>query len=546
MSPSLRPRHAGRYAAIGSLLVKHRAGVTDAGDAATAEDAERLVDSLEEMGPTFVKLGQLLSTRSDLLPPVYLDALTRLQDDVAPFPFAEVERIVEAEIGARMSSAFQSFHDQPLAAASLGQVHKAVLRDGREVAVKVQRPGIRERVVEEMEVVEELAAFVDQHTRTGERLQFSEMVAEFRRSLMNELDYRKEADNLRLLAENLQDEQLIVVPCPVEGYTTETVLTMELVEGRNVGSIGPLGLMEIEGRPLAEALFRSYLDQILVHGFVHADPHPGNVLVTSDGRLALIDLGMVVHVPNELRDQLLRLLASVSEGRAREASDLLVSMGEQTPDFDPDRFRQDIERLVVDNSRSTAEQIEAGRVVGEMARASAAAGLRPPAVMTMVGKALLNLDQVARTLDPQFDPNDEIRRHTASVLQRRLIDGASPGRLLNAALDAKELAETLPARVNKVMDALSQGQLTVKVDAIDEAELMRGIQKLANRVTTGVVVAALIIGAAMLMRIETDAELFGYPALAIVLFLLASVSGLWLVITSLVNDLPQVRRRRRR
>jgi ubiquinone biosynthesis protein len=561
VAPTLDPRHLGQYASLGRLLLKHRGGARtgdgaaghgDAGtgaasdEAASEEDAAALADELEARGPTFVKLGQLLSTRADLLPPVYVDALARLQDDVAAVPFAEVEPLVEEALGTGISQAFRHFDHEPMASASLGQVHRAALRDGRPVAVKVQRPGIREQIVEDMAVIAELAAFVDEHTRTGDRLQFAEMVEEFRRSLMAELDYRLEAQNLSTLAGLLADHDRIVVPLPIDDYTTERVLTMELVDGRNVGSIGPLGQMELDGRDLAQQLFEAYLDQILVHGFVHADPHPGNVLVTDDGRLALIDLGMVVQVADELQDQLLRLLASVSEARGDEAAEVLVAMGRKTEEFDAEGFQRRIRQLVSDHRTVTVGQLEAGAVVGALARASADCGLRPPPEMTMVGKALLNLDEVARTLDPSFDPNAAIRDHTAEIARRRLLASASPAAVLHAAMEAKEFAERLPGRVNKVMDALAEGELRVRVDAIDEAELMRAIQKVANRVTTGLVVAALIVGAAMIMRVETETELFGYPALAIVLFLVAFLTGAWLVVTSLLNDLPQRRHRRRR
>jgi ubiquinone biosynthesis protein len=397
-----------------------------------------------------------------------------------------------------------------------------------------------------MEVIEELAAFVDDHTRTGDRLRFADMATEFRRSLMAELDYRREADNLRALREDLAAHDRIVVPQPVADYTTTTVLTMELVEGRNVGGLGPLAQMELDGTVLAEQLFRAYLDQILVHGFVHADPHPGNVLLTDDGDLALIDLGMVVRVAPELRDQLLRLLASVSEGQAAAAAEVLVAMGTKGPDFDGDRYQRAIAQLVSGHQHVTVGQLQAGAVVGELARAAAACGLRPPVEMTLIGKALLNLDQVARILDPDFDPNQAIRDHTAAILRDNLLGSASPANLLHAAMDARDFANRFPGRVNKVMDALAEGEMTLNVKGIDEAELMRGIQKLANRVTAGLVIAALIVGAAMVMRIETDAELFGYPALAVVLFLVASVLGLGLVATSLLSDLPQRRPRRRR
>ena len=542
MAPSLHPGHLGRYARIGALLVKHRGAADGVEDEAPAEDASALASELESMGPTFVKLGQLLSTRADLLPPVYLEALSRLQDDVQPFGFAEVEEIVEREVGARLSNAFRSFDHEPMASASLGQVHRAVLRDGRPVAVKVQRPGIREQVVDDMRVIEELASFVDEHTRAGDRLRFAAMAAEFRRSLLTELDYRQEAEHLRTLASIMAAHDRIVVPLPIDDYTTETVLTMELVDGRNVASLGPLAQTELDGEPLARALFDAYLDQILVHGFVHVDPHPGNVLVTTDGDLALIDLGMVVHVAPDLQDQLLRLLASVSEGQATEAAEILTDMGERLPEFDADEYRLRIARLVVGNQTATVAQIQAGAVIGEMARAAAECGLRPPVEMTMISKALLNLDQVARTLDPDFDPNAAIRDHTASILRDKLLGSASPANLLHAAMDAKDFANKLPGRVNKVMDALAEGELTLKVEGIDDVALMRTIERLANRVTAGLVVAALIVGAAMLMRVETSAELFGYPALAIVAFLVAFVIGLALVLTILLGESPKRRR----
>jgi ubiquinone biosynthesis protein len=233
----------------------------------------------------------------------------------------------------------------------------------------------------------------------------------------------------------------------------------------------------------------------------------------------------------------------VSEGKSAEVADVLVDLGETSDDFDADAYRRAIARLVVANQDVTVEQVQAGAVIGRLARAAATYGLRPPVEMTMIAKALLNLDQAARILDPEFDPNAAIQSHIADIVRSKLLASASPAGLLHAAMDAKEFAERLPGRVNKVMDALAEGELTLNVKGIDEVEILRGVQKLANRVTTGIVVAALIIGAAMLMRIETDTRLFGYPALAIVLFLMASVAGLWLVISSFLDDHPRRRRR---
>ena len=555
MALSLKVHHLARYKDIAGLLLKHGrvGGLRDVNsqdraddDTATDEDARKLVDALESMGPTFVKLGQLLSTRADLLPPVYLDALARLQDDVGAVPFEVIEATVNAEIGARISKAFQSFDSRPMASASLGQVHRAVLRDGRRVAVKVQRPGVRERVVDEMEVIEELAEFVDLHTEAGRNFGFGGMVEEFRRSIMAELDYRSEAANLRLLGSNLAAYDRIVIPQPIDDYTTSVVLTMDLVDGRNVGVLGPLARQELDGNVLAAQLFDCYLDQILIDGFVHADPHPGNVLLTSDGRLALIDLGMVTRIGPQLQDALVRILVALSEGHGSEVATVMAGLGEQRDGWDASRFEREISAIVQQNQSLVAGQLEAGRVVGELARIAAGCGLRPPTELTMLSKTLLNLDQVASQLDPDFDPSAAIQRHVGEIMRRKMLQGASPANLLSAAMDAKEFVERLPGRVNKVMDALAEGQLTLNIQGIDEKELMRGVQKLANRVTTGLIIAALIIGAAMLMRIDTKSKLFGYPSIAIVCFMAAVLAGVWLILSSMMHDLPQRRRRRRR
>lgn len=544
----MRPSELARYKDVASLLVKHRhlAGV-GAGPEDRAEveaDAEALASELEALGPTFVKLGQLLSTRPELLPEPYLRALARLQEGVEPFSFADVERIVTTELGVRLSKGFRSFDHEPLAAASLAQVHRAELRDGRPVAVKVQRPDIRDGIERDLSAISDLARFADEHTEAGRRLGFADMAEELARSLRAELDYRREAANLEILADALAEHERIVVPRPVPDYCSEVVLTMDLVRGRSLGQIGPLGLLDIDGPALAEALFAAYLDQVLVLGLFHADPHPGNVLVTEDGRLALLDLGMVAQVSPDVQDELTKLLLAIADGRGREAADVAIRLGRELEDFDQERFRAGAIDLVNRTQHAKVGELQAGRVVAELTQIAAQSGLRLPVELTLLGKALLNLDEVARTLDPEFDPNEAMRRQAADLLRKKLLQSDGSGSVMSAALEAKEFAERLPRRVNQVLDALAEGKLTLKVEGIDEAELMRGIQKLANRVAAAVVVAALIIGAALIMRIDTDAKLFGYPAVAIVLFLVAAAFGLWLLVSIQLSDLPQRRHRR--
>ncbi|MDQ2650623.1 MAG: AarF/UbiB family protein [Actinomycetota bacterium] len=547
----MRASHLARYKSIASLLVKHRhlfsadptAGLPS--DPSMAADAEALARDLEDLGPTFVKLGQLLSTRADLLPAPYLEALARLQDKVEPFGFDIVEQVIEQEIGARISNAFQSLDHRPLASASLGQVHRAQLRDGRQVVVKVQRPGIREQVAEDMEAIHEIAELADNHSESGRRLGFADMVAEFAASLMREVDYRQEAANLVAIGRQLAEHDRIVVPQPIMDYSSELVLTMEFVAGTSIGAVGPLRLMEVDGPELARALFRSYLDQILVDGLFHADPHPGNVLLTDDGRLGLIDLGMTARIAPEMQDRLITLLLALGDGRGSDAADVAISVGRALEGFEPDRFRQRAADLVGRTS-DQVEQIQTGALVAELFQIAGASGLRLPSELTMLGKAMLNLDDVVRRLDPAFRPDEAIREEAAELMRKKLLQAGSPGNVMSAAMQAKEFAERFPVRVGQVMDALAEGQFTINVQGIDEQNLMRGVQKLANRVAASVVVAALVIGAALIMRIETEAELFGYPAVAIVLFLLAAFGGILLLASILLSDLPQRRRRDRR
>lgn len=557
MASQLKAGHAARYAALGRLLLKHRGapltgpsdtsdldldGYAPDGSEATEEDAAALVDELVRLGPTFVKLGQLLSTRADLLPPVYLEALSRLRDDVEPMEPGVAEQVIEDELGVRISTAFGSFEPEPIGSASLGQVHRATLRDGRPVAVKVQRPGIRRRALEDMEVIAELAGFVDAHSDKASRLGFGSMVEQFRRSLIGELDYRREAANLDVLGDALADYDRIIVPRPVDDYTTSRVLTMDYVDGRSVASLSRLGRTELEGEQLADQLIGAYLDQVLVHGMFHADPHPGNVLLTRDGRLALIDLGMVASLSPEVQDQLSRLLLAISSGDSSAAADALERLGERLDGYDPDLLRTRVADLLLRYARATVGELAAGRSLAELAMAASSCGLRPGAELSMLAKSLMNLDQVARTLDPEVRIDEIIESHAAAVMQHRMTEKVRPATVLRSALDAAAFAEQLPTRLNKVLESLAEGRINLRLEGLDEGSVIRGAQKLANRVTAGVVIAAFVISAALFSSAPHASTLWGYPVLTIVFLGLAVLTAAWVGRGMLRRDLPERRR----
>jgi ubiquinone biosynthesis protein len=549
MAFSLNPQHLNRYRQIAWLLVKYghsdlvkQTGLNETLEAEQrvtpkeAAKAEELADDLEKLGPTFVKLGQLLSTRIELMPQAYIEALTRLQDKVEPFGFGEVEQIVSSELGVRIAKAFSEFESKPTASASLGQVHLARLRDGKPVAVKVQRPGIREAVLSDLDALYELAEFFDRHTEFGKRYQFRQMLEEFRKSLLRELDYRLEAQNLITMHANMRSYPRIIVPLPIDDYCTARVLTMEYVPGKKITEMSPLARMEFDGEALAEEVFRAYLEQILVQGFFHADPHPGNVFITEDYRIALLDLGMVGRIMPRLQEDLIQLLLAISEGRGEEAADIAIKIGDTRDMSDDQGFRRRIGEIVAVQKTATVTQMEVGRLVLEVTQVAAASGIRVPPELTMLGKTLLNLDQVGRTLAPEFDPNASIRRNSAQILRQRLLKSLSPGNLFSGILEVKDLIQRLPARLNKFIDSIANNEFKVKVDAIDERKLMVGFQKVANRITVGLIVASLIVGAALLMRVETSFRIWGYPGLAIIFFLGAAAAGVVLLINILFYD----------
>jgi ubiquinone biosynthesis protein len=547
----LKTEHLKRYRDIAWLLMKY--GRSDLVKSAGLEEAiegvpgldeqsappakiEELADDVEKMGPTFIKLAQLLSTRGDLLPQPYLDALARLQDNVGPFSFGEVEQIVSAELGVRLSKAFDEFESRPVAAASLGQVHRARMRDGRAVVVKVQRPDIRETMSHDLDVLADIADFFDKHTEAGRRYEFAAILEELRKSLMSELDYRQEARNLSTFADNLREFERIVVPHPVDDYTTSRVLTMDYISGKKITSLTPLAMLELDGYLLAEHLFQAYLHQILVDGIFHADPHPGNVFLTDDDRIALIDLGMVARVPPRFQESLIQLLLAISEGRGDEAADITERLGQPKDNYDAEGFRHAVSELVLQNQTLKLEQLNAGRVVLRIAQIAGEYDFRLPPEFTMISKTLLNLDQVVHALDPKFDPNFAIRSYSNVIMQRRLSKTFSAGNFYSTALEFKEFAEKLPGRVNQLLDSVAKNGVEIKVDAIDEKLLMEGFQKIANRITLGLVLAALIVGAALMMRVETSLKILGYPAIAIVFFLIAAGGAIMLMINILFRD----------
>src|SRR3954467_10516618 len=532
-------------------------------------------DRLVELGPAYIKLGQVLSTRPDLLPQPYIDELEHLQDDVPTMPFDAVESTIEEELHARISKLFASFEEQPLGSASLGQVHAAELRDGRSVVVKVQRPNLREQLADDIEFFRELARFLTEHTSAGGRIDLVGVVQQVERALVDELDYRTEARNAASFRKTLAQFPHILIPRVIDAYTTHRVLTTERIKGVKIDEIPPISRIEYDFTPLAEEFAHAYLEQITNTGHFHADPHPGNVFIVlpgpdnprtpaeavardrrqevrpaatalvesenearaasagataapDDPKLALIDFGMTAHLTASMRDRVVRLLLAMAENNGDAAGETLIEMGEAPEDFNRRAYIRDVAELIAKHTNQTVEETPAGVVLYEMITIAFREGLKLPAELTLLAKALFNLDAVTRSLDPSFNPSQSIREYTAEIANKRAQRDLSPRRLFQMAAETSDLVRALPHRIDVITQKLISNDFAVRVEAPQLGSLLLGLEKVANRIFTGLVLGGLLVASGLLMAYQRS--------LAMVGFVIAGALGLWMVFAILIQD----------
>jgi len=541
-SPSL-VKGMNRRSQILRLLLRYRNSGVFSGmnlDARTVHDVppdgnpEQFVTDLESLGPTFVKLGQMLSTRPDMVPVEFATALERMQEKVAPIPVERISAIIEQELGASVSKLFASFDPVPLGCASIAQVHRAELHDGRQVAVKVQKPEVAAQLRSDLEVLRSFALAADHLTQVGRRVRLRDWLNEFAKTLMQELDYQAEAENLQRFGQHLKPFKPLWVPQPVWDYCSHRVLTMELAQGVRVDMIPDVRRTEQPMAPLAAALIRGYVDQIFVHGEIHADPHPGNLRVTPAGRLAIFDLGMVAHMPPRLRERLLKLLFAAVDGRGEEVADEIIGISTRLEFFDEERYLRETGQIIARYAANSS--FSEGRVVLDLVRIATASGLRTPPELSLLGKALLNLETVCRLLSPDLDTRRIVEKQLQHVMRARLKKSLSAANLASEAMEMQQLLRDGPRKMTDILALLAENRLQMKVTGLEESRLMENLQKIANRVSAGIVTAALILAAAMMMKVDTGWHLFGYPAIAFTLMLIGVFLGLGIILSALIFD----------
>ena len=483
---------------------------------ATPDAAREFRLALEELGTTYVKLGQLLSSRPDLLPDVYIEELGRLVDEVPPVPFETLEPVIQRSIG---TSVFARIHREPLAAASIAQIHQALLTDGREVVVKLRRPGVVDQAKVDLDLLRSTADFLERRSSAAQLLQLSALAEEVEQHLLAELDFTEEANNTELVDRLLSESPDLVVPKIVQPYVTEEALVLEHIDGKRVDEHH--GLDDERAAMLAREFFRAYVRQVAAEGVYHADPHRGNVLLTPDGRLALLDFGLLGRLDDDTRTAIAQLLLAIAQNRGDDVAALILSLSQTTLESDEPSFVAELRRKLPRYHHRPLAGIRAGEALADLQRMSVKHGIRLPTSFALVGKTLAQADSIARTLDPSMDPIAVLRADALELMLREGERRLEPTEFASYAFTQLAPLARLPRRIGQVTDRLEEGTLRIGITPANLEELEGVMRSAANRIGAAIIVAGLLLASAWMARVN--------DALAVVGFLVAAALGLYML-----------------
>jgi len=496
--------------------------------------AERLRLALEELGPTFVKFGQILSTRPDFLPPDFIKELEKLQDKVPPFSSFYAQKIIEEELNKPLEKLFKKFEIKPIAAASLGQVHKAILPNNKVVAIKVQRPGIKEIIELDLEILGKLAGFLEDNLHNGWVYQPKLIVSELKKAIEKEIDFTNEAYNFERFRINFKDIEYIKVPKIYWEMSTSRVLTMEFMEGTKINEITQDKYKDIfDTKKVAEQGAQAILKQILEDGFFHADPHPANLLVQPPATIVILDAGMVGYLDEETIINGAKLLRAIIDKDSNQVINCLENLGVIIKESDKNLFRQDLKELFDRYLGVSLKKLRISKVSQDVLKLMVQYRLTVPSNLVLMIKALSMVETTGRQLDPDFDMVAVAKPFVKKILRKKF----GPWELLKKSdvvlQESIELVERLPRDLINILRKTEEGKLTFKFEHQGLEKLIKEIDSASNRLSFSLIVSALIIGSSLILQQEIGPFIFGYPVLGIIGYLLASFLGLGLVISIL-------------
>jgi ubiquinone biosynthesis protein len=486
---------------------------------------------LEELGPTFLKMGQILSTRPDILPVEFMQELSKLQDEVPPFPYSEVQATIQKEFNKSVGQKFSSFDEQPLAAASIGQVHKAKMPDGKNVVVKIQRPGIQRTIKVDLEIMMHLAGLMELHLEGWDIQRPTRIVEEFARTLEKELDYTLEAAHMERFARQFEDEPAVYVPQVYREATTSRVLTMEHISGIKASDIDRLEKEGLDRSEIARQGLILIMKQIFVHGFFHADPHPGNIFVLPDNVICYIDFGMMGRLDLEMRERFADLLMSIVHRDEREATKVLLrlTLSEEEPNYPA--LQRDTAEFMDKHCYRPLKDVDLGALLHQLLEMATKHRLGVPPDLFLMIKALSTVEGLGRILDPDLDVIEQATPFIKHIQLNRIHPRRIAKDMASSGTDLFHLLKDIPGEVRTILKLARQGKVKIEFEHRGLEPMIAANDRISNRLSFAVVLASLVIGSGLIVLSGIPPKWHEIPVIGLTGFLVAGAMGFWLLIS---------------
>ncbi|HDM10436.1 MAG TPA: AarF/ABC1/UbiB kinase family protein [Desulfobacteraceae bacterium] len=495
----------------------------------TLSRAERVRMAMEELGPTFIKMGQILSTRPDLLPVEFIQELGKLQDHVPPFEYAQVKDIIERELGVPLGQLFKDFEETPLASASIGQVHRARLVDGDEVVVKAQRPGIRKTIEVDLEIMLHLATLMERHLKAMEIHRPTRIVEEFARTLEKELDYTIEAAHTERFAMQFIGDTTVYVPKIYREATTSRVLTMEYVSGIKASEIARLDEAGLDRREIARRGFDLIMKQVFVHGFFHADPHPGNIFILPGNVICYLDFGMMGRIGRKSRENFADLIMNIVRRDEVKVTDALVRLTISDEEPNHNALERDVAEFIDQHFYRPLKELDLGKLLHQLLEMAARHRLTVPPDLFLMIKALSTAEGVGRVLDPDFDATERAAPFVRRIQLQRLHPKRVAEDIYDSGSDFLHLIKEIPGELREILRQARQGRVKIEFEHRGLENMLSTHDRISNRLAFAIVLASLIIGSSLIVLSGIPPKWHGIPVIGLAGFIIAGVMGLWLL-----------------
>lgn len=488
--------------------------------------------TLEELGPTFVKLGQILSTRPDIIPQEYIRELEKLQDKVPPYSYDLVEKMVQKELRANVSDLFQSFDEKPFAAASLGQAHKAILKEDKvKVVVKVQRPDIEKIIETDLDILFQLARLTEKYIPESRLYDPVGVAEEFAKTIRMELNYGTEGRNAERFRKNFKEDKTVYIPKIYWELSSKRILTMECIEGIKINHLKELDKAGYDRKKIAENGAKAFMKQMLIDGFFHADPHPGNILVMEKEIIGFMDFGMMGKIDEESREKYIDLLIAVLEYDSNKILAGMLELGFTSQEtIDTRSLKIDIEDILAQYYDKALKEIKLGEFITQLVQISIKYHIKMPAELTLIGKSLLTIEGIGLALDPDFNLTEIAKPYVKEIILER----KSPQRLLlklsNDLSEFYHLMVLIPRQLSKTLKKMEEGIFKLELQHRGLENLINALDKATNRLSYSLILVAIIIGSSLIMQTDKGPQFMGFPVIGVIGFLISGILGLGLVI----------------